>query len=59
MSTEYLLVGDLEFDLDDLFESADADDRLTEWEEDFIADMKERRKKYGGHVSLDIPIPYR
>jgi hypothetical protein len=44
-------VCDLSFDIDDLFEACDAAD-MTEFEEDFIADLKDRYKKFGPITGL-------
>ena len=50
MSTIY--VTDLPYDIADLLDAADGHPDLTEWEEDFIADMRQRYVQYGDRTVL-------
>lgn len=38
---------DLPYDLDDLLEQADGYDELTEWETEFVADMRVKYRRHG------------
>lgn len=46
-------VEELEFDIDDLIEGADAaEDKLTQWERDFMADMAQDRRVRGSIMKV-------